>query len=324
MSKKTLILILGSVVVLTLCTLPLGYAESENQPGLSAEAEQLLGRLKTGFREYAAKRESGVIECDITLRETPRITPQNPHTPKNPTYEVLGTWRITFRFSGARQFYRIKAHAKADLTGRMHPDWQKAVYEFQVEGSQQHGRVDSGKGWRQISELPDVLKDAVNPLGWGYDIRFRVPRLLNRTRIIDIKHVTVESEQHIYVHFEKISDENTRTTELWFNPQKGYYTVEGMESIRFASHIAHGDADELFRQEDIPPIMTQIRHTSELAKFETDIWFPKTVTEEWKIVPAGKTPIFYHISRKKTLQVHQAIFNIPIPENDLTIPDDTK
>lgn len=313
------------LLVISLClVLPLGYAESENQPGLSSEAEQLLGQLKTGLGAYAAKRESGVIECSITLRETPRVTRRTPHTPKNPTYEVLGTWCITFRFSGARQFYRIKEHARADLTGRMRPDWQEAVYEFQVDGSQQHGRVNSGKEWRQISELPDALKYDVTPLDWGYDIRFRVPRLLDMSRIIDVKHVTVEREPRIYVHFQRISDENTYTTELWFNPQKGYYTVEGVEYIRYGSPGTRGEPDEPLMQERGPPIMTRIRYTSLLAKFEPDIWFPKTVTEEWKIVPAGKTPIFYYPSRKKTLQVHQAIFNIPIPENDLNFPEHTK
>ena len=64
------------LLFISLClALSLGYAESENQPGLSAEAEQLLGRLKTGLGEYAANRSTGNLRLHpkIPLKETLKI-----------------------------------------------------------------------------------------------------------------------------------------------------------------------------------------------------------------------------------------------------------
>lgn len=94
-----------------------GSAEIGSTSHLSSETVQLVKKMKTELASHMAKRDSGVIECSLTYQETPRLTPQNPHAPKNPTYATLGTWKIIYRFSKDKEFYRIQENAKVDLNG---------------------------------------------------------------------------------------------------------------------------------------------------------------------------------------------------------------
>ncbi len=58
------------------------------------------------------------------------------------------------------------------------------------------------------------------------------------------------------------------------------------------------------------------RYTYQLAQFAPDVWFPQTVTMEELPIYVNETQLPKWVLRKFTLQVHRAVFNTPIAEED--------
>lgn len=165
-----------------------------------------------------------------------------------------------------------------------------------------------------ISKLPGSLRIEANPLNWESHFKFGLPSQLES--ILNIQKTSIGDKPCIYVKYQDIGTEKIRSTELWVHPQQAYRTIKGIESQKSVTALNSSNPYER--------IMTQIYYSSQLIPFEHGIWFPQVVSEEWKIVPIEKQkkPLPYYTSRKKTLQVHRAAFNIPIEEKDLRITPD--
>jgi len=56
-------------------------------------------------------------------------------------------------------------------------------------------------------------------------------------------------------------------------------------------------------------------------QFETDIWFPKSVTIDISFTTNDENQQTLPTFRKITMQVQRAVFNIPIAEKDMRFRD---
>ena len=62
--------------------------------------------------------------------------------------------------------------------------------------------------------------------------------------------------------------------------------------------------------------VSRIHTAYQIEQFEQGLWFPKTATYS-----LGYDPVTQQGFRKITMQVHKAVFNIPIDEKALRFPD---
>ena len=310
----------------------ISYVVPDSRAELSPVSVQLLDKIRAENIVAKKKIKSGIIECTLTFEETPRRKEGVSWPPKNPKYEILGTWDITFRFTEGKKNFRITENTTVDLHGYIRPKQGRSIYEFQVSGTQKHGRVNKGKGWLQISELPPFLESHCDPRFWADHFQFNLPP--KNKNVLEAQHIDTDGEPFIYVKFQREDLDVThrwadkvRTTELWIHSQKDYRVTKGIVDERHPSLVGSDNTDLIpdvpFSKDDqsskVAPVAKQVYYAAQLVRFNPDIWFPQTATEEWKIVSAGKTPVPYYPSRKITMQVHRAVFNIPIDEKEMRV-----
>lgn len=321
-------------------------------PELSPKAIQLLEHLKTGIAAYNTKFKSGTVEFSITLSE-PRTFPI-PRGTQNPPYEDQGYWHITYRFDRERQFYDVKARKKMELNGEPLPNWKETRYQYQIQAKTLYLREQIGTEWRQHphQKMPSLLfKEQFNPRWWSWPPHgFTFEKFIRLFPTVDVQSVEIKGTPHYYLKLyykaQKESD-TTTTREIWMDPQKDYHATRMIAYGRRTHRTleVHPDGTHhIF----LPPVegLRITRKTYQLAQYEPGIWFPKTVREEqfhgfpmdgiFPHTPEAEYPIIMsealipkatlaeHLTwpnRKKTIQVHSAVFNIPIAEKNLRFSD---
>ena len=77
-----------------------------------------------------------------------------------------------------------------------------------------------------------------------------------------------------------------------------------------------GNPDGTLEPQQPEEYVNHTHSTFQIEQFAPDIWFPKNAIYETGYDP-GKQQSF----KKITMQMHKAIFNIPIDEKDLRFPD---
>ena len=294
---------------------------------LSVEATRLLEHIKTGTAAYNTKLKGGEIQFSLTLRQATHKPPPAgtdvSYVKKVYWHEETGYWHITYRFDRERQFYDVKARKKMELNGKSLPNWKETRYQYQIHAKTLYLREQIGTEWRQHppQKMPSLLfKEQFNPRWWSWPPwGFSLTKLIHILQPVDCQLVNRDGDTHYYLTLQRTDPDSTRITEIWLDPQKDYHPIRILAHRKSVRKLWIRTADSTLIRAPSQKVYALTRYTYQLAHFEPDIWFPKTVTLESSFEtgdekqPAEPPPTF----RKITMQVHRARFNIPIAEKDL-------
>ena len=288
---------------------------------LSKEAAKLFEHLMKEVEAYDAKLKSGKMEFSITVstvsQEDRNWVKERKPKPKNFQYEDTGHWHITHNFEGRHHFYDVKARNKQELLGKMLPNWQETHHRFQLEGKKLIVSVKTEDGWVQTSEKFTNFESMYDPRWWGWHPwKFNFKRLTAIFKPIDVQLLEEDGTPLYFLTLRLIEPDLTRTTQIWIDPQKGYRINRIFTSRKFIQEtVSVGKLRGLPYEIRIPNPPKEIErfslYTYQLEQFEPGIWFPKTATWESSYNPETKQGF-----KKIQMQVHKAIFNIPITAKD--------
>ena len=280
---------------------------------LSKEAAKLLEHLRKEIEAYDAKLKSGKMEFSITLSEGNRnwVKERKPK-PKNVQYEDTGIWQITYNFEGRQHFYDVKARKKQELNGKMLPNWQEIHHQFQLEGRKLNIREKNETGWVQYPAKLSDFEGMFDPRWWGWHPwRFDFQFLTSFLEPIDVQLLEEDGIPLYFLTLRRIDPDVTRTNQIWIDPQKGYRIIR----IFMSQKSVQKTVLKLSSGVIIPNPPEEVEHfdiyTYQLEQFEPGIWFPKIAT--WELSYNPETQQSY---RKIQMQVHKAVFNIPITAED--------
>ena len=319
------------------------------RPPLSAESTQLLEDIISGTTAYNAKFKSGEVEFSITMNQAVqqrkndlerfltwgRNLLRRPEKEKAEIqYEEQGYWYITYRFDGDRHFYDVKMRKKRELNGKPLQNWHGMHFQYRVDGRTLYFREKPDTEWQQQSthkgrppwgvDIPsDIFEAEFNPRWWSWPPwGFKLTHLIRIFKPISVQQVKVEGAPHYFLTLQRTEFDATRTTEIWLDPQKAYRPIRILAHRRYVSQaFIEEKPGELT---PLPPkkVHALTSYTHEFAQFEPGIWFPKTVTVENSSVVGDEDKQPAPAYRRTTMQVHRAVFNIPISEEELGITSD--
>ena len=311
------------------------------RPPLSAEATQLLEDIKTGTAAYNAKLKSGEVEFSITLNERIRQQKKNfferffaSEEKEEVEYEEQGYWYITYRFDGDRHFYDVKIRKKMELNGKPLRDWHGMHFQYRMDGKTLYFREKPDTEWRQLfshkvqppwgKEIPsDVFEAEFNPRWWSWPPwGFELEKLIRVFRPISVQQVNVEGTPHSLLTLQRTEFDAIRTDEIWLDPQKAYRPTRILAHRRSLTSVFIEDRDGKIRPLPREKVHALTSYTHQFAQFEPGIWFPKTVIMENSSVVGDEDKQPAPAYRKATMQVHRAVFNIPISKKELDITSD--
>ena len=223
-----------------------------------------------------------------------------------------GHWRITYHFDGKYEFYDVKARKKMEFNGTSLPDWQETHHQYLVEAEMLHIWEKIGTEWKQVplqKTTSRLLPLELNPRWWSWPRSGQFSRLIQTFKPIDVKRIDSDEGIRYHLTLRRMVPNRTTTLDIWLDPENSYHPIRIYEKMHESLHVSETRADGTTTQPQLEDFHRLTRFTYQLAKFEPDIWFPKTVTRETSL-------------RKTTLQVHRAVFNTPIAGEDLPIHRD--
>ena len=319
------------------------------RPPLSVESIQLLEDIISETTAYNAKFKSGEVEFSITINQavqrrkndlerfltSGRNLLRRPKKEKEEIqYEEQGYWYITYRFDGDRHFYDVKMRKKRELNGKPLRNWHEMHLQYRMNGRMLYFRENPSAEWQQQSahksrppwgtDIPsDVFEEQFNPRRWSrppWGSKFT--RMINFYKPVDVQRVKVEEIPHYLLTLQRTDFEATHTIEIWLDPQKA-----SRPTLILAHRRSLTSAFIEGRDGKVKPLPREKTHhltsyTYQFAQFEPGIWFPKTVTVENSSVVGDEDKHPSRVHRKTTMQVHRAVFNIPISEEELGITPD--
>ena len=349
-----------SMLLFLLLTLTFGHilssdllASEQQTPGsrgkpsehtvLSKEAHKLLEHLKTEIAAYNAKLTSGEIEFSITMsgpkivgfvnsKRTENMQRDPKGEPTQQKFEVNKHWHIVCRFKGARKFYHIKEHIKTNSDGVPIANSQVTHIEIEVNGNKRQGRQNTGTGWQPIRphKMPQVplFKSEFHPGWWGWaPLGYKLSDFLRKFPPIDVQRVKTEKGIRYVITSNDISSYHNRTHKIWIDSQKGYRVTRILthsKSTWIELNAPPGNSATPLVIKNDPSATSKMSkrdyYTYQIAQFETGIWFPQNATLE-RFVDTDESQKSQQPYRKITMQVHKAVFNIPIDEKDLRFSD---
>ena len=318
------------------------------RPPLSAEATQLLQDIITGTAAYNAKFKSGEVEFSITMNQAIQQRKNNlerlltwgrnilmpPKKKEEVQYEEQGYWHITYRFDGEHHFYDVKMRKKRELNGKPLRNWHEMHFQYRVNGRTVYFRENPSTEWQQQSahksrppwstDIPsDVFEERFNPRRWSrppWGSKFT--RMINFYKPVDVQRVKVEEIPHYLLTLQRTDFDATHTIEIWLDPQKAYRPTRILAHQRSVLQRFIRAPDGNLTPLPEEKVYSLASHTYQLAQFSPDIWFPKTVTIEPSTVVGDEDKQPPRAYRRTTMQVHRAVFNIPISEKELGITPD--
>ena len=310
------------------------------RPALSAEATQLLQDVITATAAHSAKLKSGEIEFSITMHQAvrqrknalERFLTWGQKKKDETQYEEQGYWHITYRFDGDRHFHDVKMRKKSELHGHPLQNWHEMHLQYRVEGRTWYFREKHATEWQQkpLHEIvpprgkdnipSDIFEVEFNPHWWSWPPwGFKLERLIHIFKPVNVQQVNVEGVPHALLTLQRTEPNATRTTEIWLDPQKAYHPTRILGHRRSVQLVfIEGRGGELAGEKTY-------RLTSyiyQFAKFEPNIWFPKTVTMEFSYTMNDENEQPPPVYRRTTMKVHRAVFNTPISEEALGITPD--
>ncbi|MYA68479.1 hypothetical protein F4Y19_00005, partial [Candidatus Poribacteria bacterium] len=277
-----------------------------SRPPLPAESAQLLEDIISGTTAYNAKFKSGEVEFSITRSEPIRqeknflerfltwgrkLLRRQEKEQEEIQYEEQGYWYITYRFDGDRHFYDVKMRKKGELNGKDLRNWHEMHLQYRTDGRVLYFREKPDTEWQQQArhkarpwgqDIPsDVFEEQFNPRWWSWPPwGFKLEKLIRIFKPINVQEVNVDGTLYVLLTLQRTDFDSIRTHEIWLDPQKAY------QSTRILAH--RRSVPQVFEQRPggklIPLPREKVhrltRYTYQLAQFEPNIWFPKTVPME--------------------------------------------
>lgn len=309
------------------------------RPSLSTEAAQLLEDIITGTAAHNAKLTSGEIEFSITLSERIRREKnflkrlltwgRNLWIPSEEKEKVQyadeGYWHINYRFDGDRHFYDVKARKKRELNGIPLPNWTETHHQYRIFDKTLYYRENTDTEWKQQPPrtLSRTFEEKFNPRWWSWPPwGFKLANLIRRHKPVDVKRINVDGIPQNLLTLQRTLPTHTSTNEIWLDPQKEYQPTRMLTHQRSVTQAFIEGRDGKLRPLPREKAYYLTAYTYQFAQFEPNIWFPKTVIMENSsaVDDEDKQPPLVY--RRTTMQVHRAIFNIPISEKELGITPD--
>ena len=309
-------------------------------PPLSAESTQLLEDIITGTAAYNAKLKSGEIEFSITLSERIRqrknllerfltwsrgILMRPEKKKEKIQYEDQGYWHITYRFDGDHHFYDVKTRKKMELNGARLPNWKESHYQHRILGKTLYYRANTDTEWKEQPPrtLSRTFEAQFNPHWWSWPPwGFELEKLIRIFKPFNVQQVNVERIPHYLLTLQRTDFDAIRTDEIWLDPQKEYRPTRILAHRRSVQQVFERRPDGNLVPLPREKAYRLTRYIYQLTQFEPDIWFPKTVIMENSSVVGDEDKRPPWVYRKTTMQVHRAVFNIPISEKELGIISD--
>ena len=322
---------------------PVSQGKSSEHTVLSKEARKLLEHLKTEIAAYNAKFTSGEIEFSITM-SGPKIgefvnskrTENRPQDTKGePTQQKLEVnrhWHIVCRFKGARKFYHIKQHIKTNSEGLPIANSQVTQIEIEVNGNKRQGRQNAGTGWQPIRlhKMPQIplFKSEFHPGWWEWaPLGYKLSNFLRKFPPIDVQRVKTEKGIRYVITSNDIGSFHNRTHKIWIDSQKGYRVTRILTHNKptwVELNASPGNPAGLLVIKTNPSATVKMSerdyYTYKIAQFETGIWFPQNAILE-RFIDTDESQKSQQPYRRIIMQVHKAVFNIPIDEKDLRFSD---
>lgn len=282
---------------------------------LSEESAQLLERLKKDVMAYNDKLKNGKIEFSITMSQQSRN-----QRAKNVQYEETGRWYIIHNFDGQRQFYDVKSRRKMEFNGEMYHRWKESHYQFQFVEKKFSIKEQKGTEWVQHPQPTDksIFEPEFNPRRWGWHPGvFSFRSLIKYAPPIKVEQVEVDGVQLYLLTLHRVNSEKRFSTiQLWVDPRKGYRTTRVLTSHTSVVQGMLEGPDGKLRLLQPEKAVIHRSYTYQIGQFDPGIWFPQNATMETFGSDMQIPP-----QRKIVMQVHKAIFNIPIAEKDLRFSD---
>ena len=312
------------------------------RPPLSAEATQLLEDIINGTAAYNAKLKSGEVEFSITLSERIRqeknflerlfgwgrnLLMPSEKEKEEIQYEDQGYWHITYRFDGDHHFYDVKMRKKMELNGAPLPNWKEIHHQYMILGETLtlYVRENTGTEWKQYPlRIPSRNFEAqFNPHWWNWPPwGFELEKLIRIFKPINVQQVKVDGSSFAFLTLQRTDFDAIRTDEIWLDPQKEYRPTRILAHRRSVQQAFIEGRDGKLTPLPREKTYHLFSYTYQFAQFEPDIWFPKTVTTENSSVVGDEDKQSPPVYRRTTMQVHRAVFNIPISEKELGITPD--
>ena len=296
---------------------------------LPAEARQLLAHIMTGTEAYKAKPKSGVIEFSITLSQAtdkPLSADAVAYMENGRQYEETGYWHITYQFDGERHLYEVKTRHKMGFHGRSLENWQETHHQYRILRSLLHIWEKVGPEWKKYRPQKvsgRFLKPHFNPHWWSWPLwNLRLTDLFRFFKPVDVQRVNVENSSHYLLTGRRTGPVDS-AIEIWLDPQKDYLPTRVLLHDRSILGVAPVEIpNEQPKSIPLETEYTLTRYTYQIEKFAPGIWFPKTVTREVSFSTTDENQQPPPTLRKTVMQVHRAVFNIPISEKELGITSD--
>ena len=338
--------------------MPGPLADSPEDPLLSKESQQLLKHLEKEIKVNHAKLTSGEIQLSITMsgpelvggttiqkqpKQTENLQQDNKRVPQRLEFVVNKHWDIVYRFYRNRKFFQIKEQTKVDSTGVQVTNIPEKHIEIEVEKTKWQGREKTGETWKTI--LPHKM--TIIPLFYGEfypsegertSLSYRLPNFLQvdyklsdflrKFPPIDVQRVKTDKGIRHVITANDLGSYHNRTHKIWLDPQKGYRVTRILTHSRSTwveLNAPPGDITNNIVIKRDPSMATtksfeRDHYTYQIAHFEPGIWFPQTATL-FRYIGTDENQQSEHPYRKITMQIHKAVFNIPIDEKDLRFPD---
>ena len=300
-----------------------GIAESgddvfpKNEVRLTKESAQLLEEIKKGVVEYNKKLKNGKVEFSVTLSQ--RLKDQQQKL-KEVEFENVGTWHIVYNFEGARHLYDVRMRKKMEFNGQPLPNWTEKHYQFQIDDKKMLIREKKETVWIQHPQPTDktIFRSEFNPRRWGWNPGvFSFTSLIKYAPPIKVEQVEVDSNQFYLLTLHRVHNKkSSMIQQLWIDPQKGYRPTRNLKTTTQEAQTWISSSDGTLVPQQPEELVTHIHSTFKIEQFAPGIWFPRTAIYESSYDPTKQQGF-----RKTTMQVHKAIFNIPIEEKDLGFPD---
>ena len=290
---------------------------SGKETELSEKCLQLVEQIKKGVTDYNTKLKSGKME--FSLRKKRYVKSRHQHA-KKVEYEDVGTWQITYNFNGEHHFYDVKMRKKMEFNGEELPNWKEQHYQFQIAKKTMLIREKKENVWIQHPKPTDksLFKSEFNPRRWGWNPGvFNFSSLIKRYTPIKVEQVKVNDVQLYLITLHRISERTrTWTQQIWLDPKKGYRPIRVLRTLEEKVKTFLGRPDGTLIPQQPEDYVYHIHSKFQIEQFNPGIWFPKTATYE-----SGYDPAKQQSDIILQMQVHKAVFNIPIDEKDLRFPD---
>ena len=301
----------------------------EKEVKLSKESTQLLEQIKIGVEDYNRNLISGKVEFTVTLNRLLKNQKQKltlsklflkNQKAKKVEFENVGTWHIVCNFEGARSFYDVRIRKKMEFNGMPLRNWTEKRYQFQIDNEKMLIRELKDSKWVQHPQPIDktIFKSEFNPRRWGWKPGvFSFAFLIKYAPPIKVVQVEVDGVPLYLLTLHRVHGEKSSMIEqLWIDPMKGYRTIRTLKSTKQIVQSGIRRSDGTLKLRPPKTVVSRLHNAYQIEQFNQDLWFPKTAT-----FSLGYDPATQQGFRKTTMQVHKAIFNIPIDEKDLRFPD---